>query len=80
MTRVYNVYTHYDSTPVRVRAKSPKAALAIGLQLTAERVPQFRFPATELAGEGGRYQYRDCRPLETPYAVRSNDQRTPAAN
>ena len=77
---IYNVYTHYDSTPLRVRATSPKAALVIGLQLVAERAPQFRFPATELAGEGGRYEYRDCRALEAPYAVRSNDQRTPSAN
>lgn len=83
MTRVYNAFTHYDAAPLRIRATSPKAALAIALELTAQRVPQFRTIITEIPcnGEaGGSYTYRECRALETPYAVRANDQQSATAN
>jgi len=81
MTRIYNVFTHYDATPVRVRANSPKAALAIGLSLRAKKAPQFRSLVTEMPGtEKGGFTYSDCRALETPYAVRSSDQRSATEN
>lgn len=80
MTRVYNVYTHYDVSPIRVRANSPQAALAIGCAVMAERKPQFKSLLSELPGTEGGAIYTDCRPLEAPSAVRSSDQHSAAIN
>lgn len=75
VSRVYNVFTHYDAAPYRVRATSPAAALAAGLELAAAKPPRFRSLVTELPGtEGGGYNYRDCQPLPAPRAVRATDQ------
>ena len=83
-TRIYNVYTHYDSRPLRIRATTPAEALPIGVALmNARPTPQFQSLVTEIPANGdcaGQYNSRDCRPLETPYTARSNDQRSRTDN
>lgn len=83
-TRIYNVFTHYDTPATRIRAASPKEALEIGVALMATRpTPQFRSLVTEIPANGdcaGLYKSRDCRKLDKPHAARSNDQRSPSDN
>lgn len=82
--RVYNVFTHGETPPLRIRATSRAQSLEIGLALAATRsTPQFRSLITEIPANGdcaGQYYYRDCQALTSPHAVRSNDQQSRTDN
>lgn len=73
--RIYSVWTHHDASPWKIIANSPARAVEIAMELAAKNPPEFRSLVTELPGtEGGGYNYRPCRLLETPRAVRAKQQ------
>lgn len=79
-TAIYNVFTHYDISPLRIRATSKAHALKIGVAMRQQ--PQTVMTESACLGgmDGGDPVRVTVNPLETPYAVKARDQRSRTDN